>query len=267
MSIEMETALDLCKQTARKLANMVVEGQNKGKPVEDDRPRLIFPLKHKKNLRVSAHHAREYRVSEYEVNQLFCREIERRSIHYSIETPTKYLYSGLSAEEPLCHGKSQNKNGLPTNVRTTLYEPNLRRAWNIEFKAGNIDGIKKEILKLVCEPQYGIFFHLFESADGRTLPMVGNKYKDFLRYAKKQFEQLKSDGQLEEAELKPILWLPFILRPSRTIRTSFGAGANDRSLMLWYQGLDEEKLEGLLSRDPSSLGDWTYQWLPAGKEI
>jgi hypothetical protein len=129
-------------------------------------PRLIFPQKRSKDVR----------VSEQEARVLCCRYLESSKepgYHYSVETPTEQLYSFsgtklLSARSDMSlwlhNGGSFNKKA------------------NIEFKAHNAApaSIQKDVKKLICEGAQGIqgnWFHLIEKSDNRTIPALLRKFR------------------------------------------------------------------------------------------
>ena len=95
------------------------------------------------------------RRSEQELKQIFLRNVEEdKTYFYSVETPTKLVYSFLDLEKPT--SKPTNENGdhhRSGNCDVTLYSENKIQslASCIEFKHGNSKTICKDFLKLAKE--------------------------------------------------------------------------------------------------------------------
>ena len=108
---------------------------------------LIFPHSNKGDVR----------HSEQELRQIFLRNVEEdsdKTYFYSIETPTKLVYSFLNLEKP--ETKATNTSGDHHRsgcCDVTLYSENKIEslASCIEFKHGNSKSICKDFLKLAKE--------------------------------------------------------------------------------------------------------------------
>ena len=106
---------------------------------------LIFPQ----------YRGKTVRYSEQELRQIFLKNVDDdKSYFYSIETPTKLVYSFLDLENPT--SKPTNENGdhhRSGNCDVTLYNENKIEslASCIEFKHGNSKTICKDFLKLAKE--------------------------------------------------------------------------------------------------------------------
>ena len=106
---------------------------------------LIFPQ----------YRGKTVRYSEQELRQIFLKNVDDdKSYFYSIETPTKLVYSFLDLENPT--SKPANENGdhhRSGNCDVTLYNENKIEslASCIEFKHGNSKTICKDFLKLAKE--------------------------------------------------------------------------------------------------------------------
>lgn len=167
---------EICKTVLGRLAKMDYEKEG-----GSSKEQLIFPSKSKANGQ------KENRVSEQELRLLFIEEfiLKRHSdLFYSIETPTSKKFSfGKSYDEIKI-----DENGQSASHDMCIYQRILNqyeRVLNIEFKHRN-SGIKhtgKDILKLMHESQDGVFIHLLENTDGKTLPSVFNKLcKSFIDF-------------------------------------------------------------------------------------
>ena len=106
---------------------------------------LIFPKYRNKTVR----------YSEQELRQIFLRNVEEDGNYfYSVETPTKLVYSFLNLEKP--ETKATNTSGDHHRsgcCDVTLYTENKIEslASCIEFKHGNSKSICKDFLKLAKE--------------------------------------------------------------------------------------------------------------------
>ena len=106
---------------------------------------LIFPKYRNKTVR----------YSEQELRQIFLRNVEEDGNYfYSVETPTKLVYSFLNLEKP--ETKATNTSGDHHRsgcCDVTLYTENKIEslASCIEFKHGNSKSICKDFLKLATE--------------------------------------------------------------------------------------------------------------------
>lgn len=132
---------ELCEEVATSLS-AIAGGQSDG--------RLIFP------------HYRDgrRRVSEQESKVLIAQWLERRGLHYSVETPTAGLY------------QQTGLNPLSARIDVTVYGSNAPadRVLNIELKAGTPPDLSfsKDIEKLLVEATPGLWFHTLATANRRT---------------------------------------------------------------------------------------------------
>ena len=117
-----------------------------------DEGHLLFPCARNNKLR----------VSEQEARFAFVEALCRRSLRYSIETPTKKDY--------------QFTGNTPISAQTDLsvYDMNGKSSiCNIEFKAHGASkenpSIKKDVEKLLREPEWGLWFHIMEGVNNSTI--------------------------------------------------------------------------------------------------
>lgn len=145
---------ELCHQTAESLWAAYRGGPNA--------PRLIFPV-----LRTG-----KCRVSEQESKILITQWLDRRGLHYSVETPTVGLYrqTGITP--------------MSARVDVTVYGSSdpANRVLNIELKQGTpkADQFAKDIEKLLVEAAPGLWFHTVESADARTWAVLAGRVRESL---------------------------------------------------------------------------------------
>lgn len=133
---------------------------------------------------------RSLRVSEQEARFAFTKALEGSPFLYSVETPTqrKYLQTGSRETRASFDLSLYNLEGLPQ--------------LNIEFKAGGISTkaksslkIRKDLEKLLKDPGYGMWFHLFESVDTHTISKL------FQTICRDMSELLCNLGRQVEAKL------------------------------------------------------------------
>ena len=124
-----------------------------------DAPRLIWPLKRDDTTR----------VSEQESKILITQWLERNGVFYSIETPTREMYtqSGNAA--------------LSARIDVTVYgsrDP-ADRVLNLELKAGtaNLEAFRKDFEKLLREGVPGLWFHTLRNAGDATWRSIENKIR------------------------------------------------------------------------------------------
>lgn len=132
--------------------------------------RLSFPHYRNANLR----------ASEQEARFAFVEALLQGSLHYSIETPTSkcYRFSGGGVQS--------------AQTDLTVRDANMVALCNVEFKSGgftsenaNLLPIAKDMEKLVREPVSGLWYHLLEGANNKTinqlLDVLANKGRRPLR--------------------------------------------------------------------------------------
>lgn len=124
-------------------------------PVEFRASKLLFPRYRKNSLR----------ISEQEARFAFVQSLFHRNLSYSVETPTIKLYS-FSGSTP-----------MSAQTDLTVYQMmDDGNQVNIEFKAHGISvqaknhfNIRKDLEKLLREPAWGCWFHIFKAVDGPTI--------------------------------------------------------------------------------------------------
>ena len=176
-----------CRRTDRLLWEAYRRSESKC--AGTDRCRLLFPRYREKEDRTEG----DLRVSEQGARFAFVEALcTAGQFRYSVETPTDktYRFTGETKE-------------ISAQTDLTLYDLNTRsRMCNVEFKAGgksmkggkadeaHVFPIFKDVLKLMREPVWGLWFHLLESTDNSTITnflevirggigeVRGGKYKD-----------------------------------------------------------------------------------------
>ncbi len=138
-------------------------------------------------------HFNTKRVSEQEARLLFVRELELENymnIFYSIETPTKksYKFSGNEDKYSYPDIVSVEKGGQSASFDLTIYDEQFQRIHSIEFKKGNVDTIKKDFLKLLCDDEdskENYFVHIIDNDDlskRNTLKSIIGKYDNAVKH-------------------------------------------------------------------------------------
>ena len=125
-------------------------------------PRLIVPKYHG--------NSDDDRLSEQEARFLFANVLNHSTLFYSIETPTKKLYS--------FSGKTERSAMTDLTIYKRIGERFIPQV-NVEFKAHNCtqSGINKDIEKLLREDiPFGNWFHIFENADSATIKELMQKF-------------------------------------------------------------------------------------------
>ena len=167
--------LEVCQEVLHRLTKMSCAVNQNCESEEQ----LIFPSKLNNT---------ERRVSEQELRFLFVEVFKQKypKLFYSIETPTferfklgKFLDLFKSDE-----GRSASHDMSIYYKATGSYT----RLLNVEFKHSNskIENTAKDILKLICEEQNGVFIHMLENTDSNTLNSVFEKFQtSFTKFAEK----------------------------------------------------------------------------------
>ena len=150
--------------------------------------KLIFPKY------CCGEHKGEKRVSEQEARLLFIRELEKKDhfYYYSIETPTSKLYNFSDKNGPIII-PDNGKNGQSASFDLTLYKENKRRHF-IEFKNGNVNTVKKDFLKLLCDRDNtdNFFINIVDRKNlhtRSTLKSIKDKYQDAINYIENKIDQ------------------------------------------------------------------------------
>jgi hypothetical protein len=151
--------------------------------------RIIFPVKRDGSVR----------VSEQEAKQLFLKQLENQThFVYSVETPTKYTYSGFAKKQPRIY--SDPNKGRSGSMDVCLHEAvnnRFERRHLIEFKARNTDeaDIAKDFLKLKYENDdkqklINYFVHIIEKSDDSAIDSLNTKYQNAFAIQNSNFEKL-----------------------------------------------------------------------------
>lgn len=145
---------------------------------------LIFPRYRKKD---------DLRVSEQEARFAFVEALNMGPFWYSVEAPTSKTYSFTG----------EGRRSAATDLR--LHEVDNTAICNIEFKAHGVSNaavdnspIYKDVKKLLCEPVWGLWFHLLESGSESTI----NKFLSVMveqvgEVRKESNEQKEPDDKIE----------------------------------------------------------------------
>ena len=159
---------------ARQVAKELCEIQSEPNPPTSLSPSsLVFP-----SYRSSTALEQPARISEAEARVLYCMALANRRLPFAVEVPTtqKYKFSGeteMSARTDLVVYDS------PSGASAELV-----RALAIEFKAHNpqVESIRKDLEKLLREPYDGLWFHLLQNVDSRTIPVLMAKFTQSIEY-------------------------------------------------------------------------------------
>ena len=124
------------------------------------------------------------RVSEQEARFAFVEALCRRSLRYSIETPTskRYQFKG-------------NTNKISAQTDLSVYDMNGKSSiCNVEFKAHGASkdnpAIKKDVEKLLREPVWGLWFHILKGVNNST---INNLISVITRHICQVQEELDND--------------------------------------------------------------------------
>ena len=116
--------------------------------------RLIFPKLRDGNRR----------ISEQEARFAFVEALHTTSLKYSIETPTDKEYS------------FSNNGSRSAMTDLSIYHQQGKNVCNVEFKsrgksakANDLEPIRKDLEKLFREKTWGLWFHVLESVNSKTL--------------------------------------------------------------------------------------------------
>ncbi|NDP21844.1 MAG: hypothetical protein GZ091_12305 [Paludibacter sp.] len=157
--------IDIVQISKSVLASLATIGYEKNNLISTGQ--LIFPLKNQANRTKE-----KDRISEQELRQLFIEKFKNYylELYYSIETPTQAKYKFGKIYERFEH----NENGQSALLDMCIFNRVLdcyNRILNIEFKSNNpvINGVGKDILKLMNEKQNGSFIHLLKNTNKNTL--------------------------------------------------------------------------------------------------
>jgi hypothetical protein len=198
------------------------------------------------------------RLSEQEIRFLFVKELERREINYSVETPTIKKYNFTD---------SGNKRSGSLDL--TIFHDvghKLERLCNIEFKSGT-QSCKNDFEKLLREEEEGVFIHFVSKCDKSTLTSGLDKIdsknqeeesiqKGILAHYKEDFIQLRktvNDIELDHCD-RNIKFIILSLNPAfiitKTIKKSDLLSNND------HFDIEYSIEKGKLNFKPKDLMGW-----------
>jgi|GEM_PF-618502 len=188
--LSMSDLKTICINTAVKLFDL--KNRTKSNSILEAKSRIIFPLYHN-----DTDEGKE-RISEQEARFLFIQELTKsyEDVFYSVETPTlkNYIFSKKLNKKDDSLPKVADTGGTSASTDSSIYNDDIQKpSYNIEFKAHNVSqkNITKDILKLIAEDSNGLFFHLLENVDDKTLTVEKNseegviiKYKNAIGHIK-----------------------------------------------------------------------------------
>jgi len=166
------------------------------------RHQLIFPKTSKGKIR----------VSEQEARQSLIRNLIGTPFNFSVETPTdgNYRFSGKGERNAM--------------TDLTLYADN-KPCLNIEFKSGNTstkrmkkNHITKDLIKLICEPVNGLWFHVLETANENGINILWNTIKS----------ELKSIAKSKPIKNKLLVFNCCVLKEGYSVQTSIPLNEDGR---------------------------------------
>lgn len=133
------------------------------------------------------------RVSEQEARFAFVESLCQENLSYSIEVPTTKIYN--------FSGESGEKLSAQTDLQ--VLEGRSNEICNIEFKANGITPkascdtkkpIYKDIEKLLREPEWGLWFHLFKGVHRSTIPNFLSVIAEQIRKVKTKHSDIVAPG-------------------------------------------------------------------------
>ncbi len=148
--------MSLCRSVASRLCQLPSE---KLSPFPDGTT-LLFPT------RRTSKKASDYRASEAEARILFCLELASRGFPFAVEVPTRKTYKFRGATE------------MSARTDVVVFSRSGGRELAVEFKARPAEdrSITKDIEKLVREGYDGLWFHLLQNVNSRTLRSLFSKF-------------------------------------------------------------------------------------------
>ena len=134
-----------------------------------DRSKESYPRRGTGCIEFSQKRDKALRVSEQEARFAFVESLCQENLRYSVEVPTtkRYRFSG----------ESGNEKSAQTDLQVREWSKN--RVYNVEFKSKGITPAAscktkkpfyKDVEKLMREPRWGLWFHLFKGVDRSTIP-------------------------------------------------------------------------------------------------
>jgi len=192
------------------------------------------------------------RVSEQEARFMFANLLESKKKYYAVEVPTNNTYADFKDEPKVnpTHGRSGSIDmsifSGPIIDRDMKFicdeEINYSRV-NIEFKKGQPTkpAITKDLLKLFFEPsKMGVFYHILEHTDRKTVKKFLDKFNDSIEYIKK--------ASNVTSFIKPVLLFIVILEdPKSQIRHSRCKSITFKSDIDNFKKIEEKKMKEVYS--------------------
>ncbi len=130
------------------------------------------------------------RVSEQEARFLFVNNLEKNQVYYSVENPTENAHNFSS--------KIGNSRSAESDVMIwEIKKGKPSKQLNVEFKAKGVSDkrkdtkfILKDFKKILSEPCGGLWFHLLESVDSKTITKLFNVFQTTLeKIGEKQYKK------------------------------------------------------------------------------
>lgn len=125
----------------------------------------------------------ELRISEQESRVLLCRQLDRSTFHYSIETPTEQTYC------------QRGRRAMSGRSDLSIYY-GKRKFLNVEFKFGlpGLEDFRKDVEKLLREPAHGLWFHTLAICAHATLDALCSRFSE--AFARESMHLSSSQGHL-----------------------------------------------------------------------
>lgn len=168
----------ICRKTDDILWNAFKRSQN-GISSVDNKGNIIFPEYRNGNLR----------VSEQEARFAFVESLNSSEFLYAVEVPTEKTYS------------FEGKSPLSAQTDLVIYESTSKPFCNVEFKAKGISPkikndtpVQKDLIKLLREPHWGLWFHLFEAVDNSTIENLLKVMTNAFKNIYENFTDIDSPG-------------------------------------------------------------------------
>ena len=192
---------------ARQVALELCDIQSESHPPERfTSTSLVFP-----SYRPQAFNGRpRVRVSEAEARVLYCFALANRKLPFAVEVPTseRYTFSGTSTMS------------ARTDLVVYAYRPEdpqtLVRHLAVEFKAHNapVAAIRKDIEKLLREHCDGLWFHVLQNADSRTIRALMEKFAQAIGDLRDPWQECGHTLTLCAVILQKRFWLYRTLTPN-----------------------------------------------------
>jgi len=173
-------------------------------------PSLVFPSYRPTTL----NGPQRARISEAEARVLYCLALASLKMPFAVEVPTtqQYAFSGttrMSARTDLVVYASRPDASRPDAPQT------LMRSLAIEFKAHNprVEAIRKDLEKLLREQYDGLWFHVLDNADSKTIPALMAKFAQVIGGLQTLWQECTHTLALCAVVKKKKFWLYRTLAP------------------------------------------------------